>query len=73
LIIGPALAALSAGRSSAKSPPDGYTAGLVAASFVINPSMIKKLPYNTLRDFTGLGLIVDVPSGLVVHPSLPRT
>ena len=55
----------------AKSAPDGYTTGLMAASFVINPSMIKKMPFDTLKDFTALGLIVDVPSGLVVHPSLP--
>ena len=55
----------------AKSAPDGYTTGLVAASYVINPSMIKKMPYDTVKDFSALGLIVDVPSGLVVHPSLP--
>jgi len=55
----------------AKSAPDGYTTGLVAASFVINPSTYKKLPFNTERDFIGLGIIVDVPSGLVVHPSMP--
>ena len=59
------------GEIIAKSPPDGYTTGLVAASYVINPSMIKKMPYDTVKDFMGLGLIVDVPSGLVVHPSLP--
>ncbi|HXV10026.1 MAG TPA: tripartite tricarboxylate transporter substrate binding protein [Burkholderiales bacterium] len=55
----------------AKSKPDGYTTGLVAASFVINPSTYKKLPFDTARDFTPLGIIVDVPSGLVVHPSMP--
>ena len=59
------------GEIIAKSPADGYTVGLVAASFVINPSMIKKMPYDTVKDFTALGLIVDVPSGLVVHPALP--
>jgi tripartite-type tricarboxylate transporter receptor subunit TctC len=59
------------GEVVAKSSPDGYTTGLMAASFVINPAMIKKMPFNTLKDFTALGLIVDVPSGLVVHPSLP--
>jgi tripartite-type tricarboxylate transporter receptor subunit TctC len=59
------------GEVVAKSAPDGYTTGLMAASFVINPAMIKKMPFNTLKDFTALGLIVDVPSGLVVHPSLP--
>jgi tripartite-type tricarboxylate transporter receptor subunit TctC len=55
----------------ARSAPDGYTTGLVAASFVINPSVFKNIPYDTRKDFTGLGIIVDVPSGLVVHPSLP--
>lgn len=59
------------GEMVAKSAPDGYTTGLMAASFVINPAMIKKMPFNTLKDFAALGLIVDVPSGLVVHPSLP--
>ena len=56
---------------TAKSPPDGYTTALVAASFVINPSLIRKLPYDTVRDFTPLGLVVEVPSAVVVHPSLP--
>jgi tripartite-type tricarboxylate transporter receptor subunit TctC len=59
------------GEIIAKSPPDGYTTGLVAASFVINPSTYRKLPFDTARDFIGLGIIVDVPSGLVVHPSMP--
>ena len=59
------------GEVIARSPPDGYTTGIVAASFVINPAMIRKMPYDTARDFTALGIIVDVPSGLVVHPSLP--
>src|SRR5215831_1370521 len=55
----------------AKSPPDGYTTGIVAGSFMINPSLMRKLPYDTVKDFTPLGLIVDVPTGVVVHPSLP--
>ncbi len=59
------------GEIIAKSQPDGYTVGFMAASFVINPSLIKKMPYDTVKDFTALGLIVDVPSGLVLHPSLP--
>lgn len=59
------------GEIIATSPADGYTTGLVAASFVINPSTYRKLPFDTVRDFLGLGIIVDVPSGLVVHPSLP--
>ncbi|HYH41651.1 MAG TPA: tripartite tricarboxylate transporter substrate binding protein [Burkholderiales bacterium] len=59
------------GEVIARAAPDGYVTGLVAASFVINPAMIRKMPYDTAKDFTPLGLIVDVPTGLVVHPSLP--
>ena len=55
----------------AKSPPDGYTAGIVAGSFMINPSLMRKLPYDTVKDFSPLGLLVDVPTGVVSHPSLP--
>ena len=56
----------------AKAAPDGYTLLNNAASFVINASMYKKLPYDTDRDFTpitnfvkGLGYL------LVAHPSVP--
>lgn len=62
--------ALGAGIT-VKSTPDGYTIMLVAAGFVMNPALTKTLPYNPATDFTALGLVVDVPAGLVVHPSLP--
>ncbi len=67
----PGAGGIVGGDVISKSPPDGYTTGLVAASFVINPSTYKTLPFDTARDFIGLGIIVDVPSGLVVHPSMP--
>ena len=55
----------------AKSAPDGYTTLVAAASFLINPSLIKKLPFDAIKDFTPLGLVVDIPTSVVVHPSLP--
>jgi tripartite-type tricarboxylate transporter receptor subunit TctC len=51
--------------------PDGYTVMMVAAGFVMNPALKKNLPYDPARDFTALGLVADVPAGLVVHPALP--
>lgn len=54
----------------AKSAPDGYTLGLFALSFAINPS-IRKLPYDTARDFTPITITATVPLMLVVTNSLP--
>lgn len=55
----------------ARSAPDGYTVLFVAASHVINPAMVKKLPYDPIKDFTAIALVADIPSALVVHPSVP--
>jgi tripartite-type tricarboxylate transporter receptor subunit TctC len=55
----------------AKSPPDGYTLLLVSTAVSINPSLYKKLPYDTLKDLTGVSLLAAAPYMLAVHPSLP--
>ncbi len=55
----------------AKAAPDGYTLLVVAASFTINPSIRKKLPFDPLRDFEPVTRLVTLPHILVVHPSLP--
>lgn len=56
---------------AAKSPPDGYTLLMVSAAHTINPAMIKKLPYDSIKDFAPISVIADVPTAFVVHPSLP--
>lgn len=54
-----------------RSAPDGYTVALPGAYFVINPALVKNLPFDTFKDFTPLGLIVEIPASVVLHPSLP--
>jgi tripartite-type tricarboxylate transporter receptor subunit TctC len=44
---------------------------MVSAGHTINPAMIKKLPYDSVKDFTPVGIIADVPTAFVMHPSLP--
>ncbi len=56
---------------ASKAPPDGYTLLMVSTAHVINPAVIKKLPYDSVRDFTPVTLVADVPNALVVHPSVP--
>ena len=54
-----------------RQAPDGYTLIMVSAGHTINPAMIKKLPYDSIKDFAPIGVIADVPTAFVVHPSLP--
>lgn len=56
----------------AKSPADGYTLVLAGTSqMAVQESLMSKLPYDTVRDFTFISNIGAAPSLLVVHPSLP--
>ena len=56
---------------TARAAPDGYTTAILGAFFVINPALTAKLPFDPIKDFAPLGLIVDLPATLVVHPSFP--
>jgi tripartite-type tricarboxylate transporter receptor subunit TctC len=55
----------------AKSNPDGYTVLVSDSAFLINPALFKKLPYDTLKDFTGVSMLAYAPVIFVVHPSVP--
>ena len=55
----------------ARAAPDGYTTLIAAASFLFNPALLKNIPFDAEKDFTPLGVIADIPAGLLVHPSLP--
>ena len=57
----------------AKAPADGYTLVQVSTNFVINPAIVKALPYDSLRDFAPVVLLISAPLVLVVHPSVPAT
>ena len=59
-------------EAAAKSAPDGYTIFLGnVGSVAINPGVYPKLSINPLKDFIAIGQVVDVPSVLIVHPSMP--
>ena len=56
----------------AKSAPDGYTLLISSTGpMVINPALSLKMPYDTVKDFAPVTLVVVQPLCLVVHPALP--
>ncbi|MBI3041407.1 MAG: tripartite tricarboxylate transporter substrate binding protein [Betaproteobacteria bacterium] len=56
----------------AKATPDGHTLLYTSGSFVVNPSVRKKLPYDTVKDFTPVSQITEGEAHIVVvNPSLP--
>lgn len=57
----------------AKATADGYTIGWMGPSFFSTPSLLPKLPYDTLKDFVGITTIAKQRSVLVLHPSVPAS
>src|SRR5207237_6549191 len=56
----------------AKSAADGYTLVMGAiATHAINPALYPNLPYDPVRDFRHIALLVQVPNVLVVNAELP--
>ncbi|MDP2241165.1 MAG: tripartite tricarboxylate transporter substrate binding protein [Burkholderiales bacterium] len=55
----------------ARAAPDGYTLMVHTTSHLANAHLYRKLPYDTLKDFTGVSLLSAQLGILVVHPSLP--
>ena len=58
-------------EAAARSAPDGYTFTLIPSGHTVNASMYKKLPFDSIRDFTPITLVGSGPLVLAVHPSLP--
>jgi tripartite-type tricarboxylate transporter receptor subunit TctC len=57
------------GAIVAKSEPDGYTLFVHSSSYTVTPSTYKDLPYDTLRDLTGVVPLGLLPNVLVMAPS----
>jgi len=55
----------------AKAPPDGYTVLLGGSYVIIAPALYLKPPFDPIRDFAPIGLIVSNQYVLVKHPSVP--
>jgi tripartite-type tricarboxylate transporter receptor subunit TctC len=57
--------------AAARSAPDGHTIVFVTTSFMVNPSLHAKTPYDPYKDFAPVTLAATSPNILSVHPSVP--
>ncbi|MFZ9638713.1 MAG: tripartite tricarboxylate transporter substrate binding protein [Hylemonella sp.] len=55
----------------AKSAPDGHTIGFVNSSFAVNPTLRKKLPYDTQKDLVGVTQLFNMQLALVARTDAP--
>ena len=59
--------------AGARAASDGYTIMVVSTSYVVNPSLYPKIPYDPFKDFAPVTLGAVSPNILVVHPSIPAS
>jgi tripartite-type tricarboxylate transporter receptor subunit TctC len=55
---------------AATALPDGYTILFVSSSFVVNPSLYSKIPYDPYKSFAPVTIAAASPNVFTVHPSL---
>jgi tripartite-type tricarboxylate transporter receptor subunit TctC len=55
----------------AKAPADGHTIGMVNSSLAVNPTLRKQLPYDTLKDLSGVTQLFDMQLAIVAKPDAP--
>ncbi|MGH8432204.1 MAG: Bug family tripartite tricarboxylate transporter substrate binding protein, partial [Solimonas sp.] len=56
------------------SAPDGYTVLAVDTALLTNPGLFgSKLPYDAIKQLTGITMLASGPVPLLLHPSVPAT
>jgi tripartite-type tricarboxylate transporter receptor subunit TctC len=56
--------------NAARAAPDGYTILFASSSYVVNPSLYPRVPYDPDKDFAPLTVTADAPNILIVHPAV---
>jgi tripartite-type tricarboxylate transporter receptor subunit TctC len=56
---------------AAKSPPDGYTVLFAFSSYVVNPTLFDRVPYDPYKDFDPVTMAVSSTTAVTVNPSVP--
>ena len=66
----PGAGGVLAAQQVLKSAPDGYTLMVVNTQHSMNPALFKDIPYDTVRDFSGVAMVGDAPALVYASPSM---
>ena len=67
----PGAEGMIATETVARANPDGYTLLMASTAFTMNPAVLKKLPYDPVKDFDWIAMFGRAPVIVTVNPSLP--
>jgi tripartite-type tricarboxylate transporter receptor subunit TctC len=67
----PGAGTLIGSNAIAKSPPDGYTLGMIVNSFMTNAATAKNPPFDANKDFSAIAVVSTQPMALVAAKSFP--
>ncbi len=56
---------------AARAPADGHTIMIASSTFMVNPSLYDKVPYDPVKDFDPVTIAATTPNVLVAHKSVP--
>jgi len=65
----PGAGGITGTQAIVKAAPDGNTIGVVSNNHVINPSVYKKMPFDSINDITPIMVVGTTPLVLVVNPN----
>lgn len=69
----PAGSGIVGGEIVAKSRPDGHTLLLVFSSHAQSAQLFTRLPFDPVKDFAPITLVISSPPGMMLHPALPAS
>jgi tripartite-type tricarboxylate transporter receptor subunit TctC len=67
----PAASGVVGAELVAKANPDGYTLLLVFSTHAQSAQLFEKLPFDPIRDFAPITLVITTPPGMMLHPAVP--
>jgi len=66
----PGSGGIPAMQAMLSAPADGYTLQMVSSSHAVNPTLFSKLPYDTVKDVSGVALVASSPTVVIVKNDL---